>query len=129
VRGAWPRVALRRIADLPRESGVAATLRFRVAAALAGLAPADVRVEFKAKRTLPESGFEPAALCSFGHGIPAGQWRVALQPTGEIDSDGSTVFELQATPPGAGQFAAEIRIYPTHELLTHPLEMGLMKKL
>jgi starch phosphorylase len=129
VRGAWPKVALRRLVDLPRESGVAATLRFRVAASLAGLAPGDVRVEFKARRTLPESGFEPAALCSFGHGIPAGQWRVALHPTGEIDSDGSAVFELQATPPGAGQFAAEIRIYPTHELLTHPLEMGLMKKL
>ncbi|MEO7775439.1 MAG: alpha-glucan family phosphorylase [Steroidobacteraceae bacterium] len=129
VRAIWPKLALRRLADLPREAGVAETLRFRVAVALAGLTPADVRVEFKAKRTLPESGFEPSALCSFGHGIPPGQWRVSLQPTGEIDSDGSTVFELQAQPPGAGQYAAEIRIYPAHELLTHPLEMGLMKKL
>jgi starch phosphorylase len=42
---------------------------------------------------------------------------------------GSAVYELQATPPNCGQFAFEIRIYPWHEMLAHPFELGLLKSL
>ena len=37
--------------------------------------------------------------------------------------------ELHATPPNCGQFAFEIRIFPWHEMLAHPLEMGLLRRL
>ena len=39
------------------------------------------------------------------------------------------MFALDAQPMECGQFATEIRIYPWHELLTHPFELGLMKRL
>jgi starch phosphorylase len=42
---------------------------------------------------------------------------------------GSAVYEVAATPPGTGQYQLQVRVYPWHPLLTHPLEMGLMKSL
>ncbi len=100
-----------------------------VAVELGGLEPADVRVEFKAKRQLPEAVFEHAPLCSFGHGLPIGQWREELAFTGQRTETGAAVFEMSAVAPGAGQYLPELRVYPFHELLTHPLEMGLMKRI
>jgi hypothetical protein len=77
---------------------------------------------------LPLSRSEPPALSSF-RGGPDDAWRAPLRPTGETDSDGSTVYELKASAPTSGQFAYELRIYPVHELLSHPLELGLLKRL
>jgi len=47
--------------------------------------------------------------------------------TGETQADGAVVYSLDLQPPACGQFATEIRIYPYHELLSHPYEVGLMK--
>jgi starch phosphorylase len=47
----------------------------------------------------------------------------------EREPDGAAVFVLDAQPSECGQFATQIRIYPWHELLTHPFEVGLMKEL
>ncbi|MEP7312617.1 MAG: alpha-glucan family phosphorylase [Pseudomonadota bacterium] len=133
VREAWSGVQLHSIVEEPRPQGVDAPIKLRVAVVLGALAPADVRVEFKARRNLPEALFEFAPLCSFGHGVPNGQWRAELVPTAGQAPDGvpagTTIFELSAQPPGTGQYQAEIRVYPWHELLSHPLEMGLMKSL
>ena len=41
--------------------------------------------------------------------------------------DGTVMFEVAAVPPGTGQYQLEVRAYPWHALLGHPLEMGLMK--
>jgi len=128
VRERWAGVHLRRLSEAPRELPRAGVLSFRIAAALNGLAPQDVRVEFIAQRVLPQSRSELPALSSF-RGQSDDAWRAALRASGEIDSDGSTVYELQASPPTSGQFAFEIRIYPAHELLAHPLELGLLKRL
>ena len=127
VREAWPRVQLRGILDAERGAGVDSPLRMRVAVHLDSLAPGDLRVEFKARRNLPDANFEPAALCSFGLGVPPGQWREEFRFTGETTFDGASVYELTSVAPGAGQYHADVRVYPWHPLLTHPLEMGLMK--
>jgi hypothetical protein len=39
------------------------------------------------------------------------------------------VFALDASAPSCGQFRAEVCAYPWHELLSQPLEMGLMRRL
>ncbi|RYG80596.1 alpha-glucan family phosphorylase, partial [bacterium] len=83
IYGAWNNVQIALLSDAPNEVDVPEPLKFRVAVQLGALEPSDVRVEFKAKRLLPEAVFEPAALCSFGHGIPLGQWREELKFTGE----------------------------------------------
>jgi starch phosphorylase len=129
ARARWGGVALRRLSESPRELPRAGTLGLRVAAALNGLEPQDVRVEFLAQRLLPRSRPEPPALSSFRAAPGDGAWRGLLTPTGETDSDGSTVYELSSVPSHCGQFAFEIRIYPWHELLSHPLELGLLKRL
>jgi len=68
-------------------------------------------------------------LCSFEHEPDGDTWRATLAPSGETDSDGSWIYVLDSTPPSAGQFSTEIRIRPTHALLSHPLELGLLKRL
>jgi glycogen phosphorylase len=129
VREAWPRVLLRLLNDTPAEMACGGRVQLRVAAFLAGLKPEDVRVEFLARRRLPESNFEPPALSSYGQGLRDGEWSAMLSPTEERDADGAAVFALDAESVECGQFVTQIRIYPWHELLSHPFELGLMKEL
>jgi len=88
-----------------------------------------VRVEFVARRRLPEASFEPPPLSSYRSARSEGLWTAQLIATGAHLDDGAAVFELDAQPPACGQFATEIRLYPYHELLSHPYELGLMKRL
>jgi glycogen phosphorylase len=127
VRQAWPKVRLRLVADGARDVPRGERLRLRVAAALNGLSPADVRVEFLARRLVPEVDRAPPPLSSYGRPEPPGDWRATLAGTDEPDGEGAVVFALDVEPPGCGQFATEVRIYPCHELLSHPYELGLMK--
>ena len=129
VRRAWGGVALRTLTLPAHVMQSGAHLNQRVAAALNGLEPTEVAVEFMAQRTLPRVRREWPALSSFNHDAFDDVWRARLQATGEIDSDGSHVFELDAEPPTSGQFACEFRIRPDHPLQGHPLEMGLLKRL
>jgi starch phosphorylase len=127
VRQAWPKVALRPLTDPPPEMPRKETLSIRVAATLSGLQPSDVRVEFVGRRRLPESNFDPPPLSSYRPTGHEGLWTATLTATGEHESDGAAIFAVNAQPPACGQFATEIRIYPSHELLAHPYELGLMK--
>jgi starch phosphorylase len=122
-------VAVRLLSDTPAEMACGERLQLRVAASLAGLKAADVRVEFRARRLLPESNFEPPALSSYGQGAYDGQWSVMLAATAEHDAEGAAVFALDAESVECGQFVTQIRIYPWHELLSHPFELGFMKEL
>jgi glycogen phosphorylase len=127
VRAAWPRVGLRLLTDTARDLPRAERLRLRVAAALNGLEPADVRVEFRGRRLLPVADLSPPPLCSFAAPPRAGFWQAVFKPTDEPQGDGTVVFALDVEPPDCGQFRTEVRIYPWHELLSHPHELGLMK--
>ncbi|MGH8228009.1 MAG: alpha-glucan family phosphorylase [Steroidobacteraceae bacterium] len=127
VREAWPKVSLKMLSDAPAELPQRERLELRVAAALGGLSPSDVRVEFVARRRLPQVSFEPPALSSYREVSPAGLWTAALASTGEHLPEGDAVFTLDVEPPASGQFATEIRVYPCHEMLAHPYELGLMK--
>ncbi|MBS0379549.1 MAG: alpha-glucan family phosphorylase [Proteobacteria bacterium] len=127
VRAAWPRVTLKSLAEGARDLPRGERLRLRVAAGLNGLDPADVRLEFTARRLLPEADLSPPPLSSYLEPPRPGVWNAQLAPTGEHDADGAQVFALDVEPPECGQFRTEVRIYPWHELLSHPYELGLMK--
>ena len=129
VRQAWPKVSLRVLTDAPGDMPRGERLNLRVAASLNGLSPADVRLEFVARRQLPESNYELPPLTSYATKPVDGVWTVALLPTGETEGDGAALFALDAQPSECGQFSTELRIYPWHELLRHPFEVGLMKRL
>jgi glycogen phosphorylase len=127
VRQAWPKVSLKLLNDAARDLPRGERLRLRVAAALNGLSPADVRMEFAARRLLPEADLAPPPLSSFDQPPRDGVWQAAFTPTDEHEADAAVVFALDVEPPGCGQFRTEVRIYPWHELLSHPYELGLMK--
>jgi glycogen phosphorylase len=127
VRQLWPKVDLRPLSDIPSELPQRERLQLRVAASLAGISPGDVRVEFVARRRLPAAHVEPPELSSYRPWQREDLWTSTLASTGEHLPDGADVFALDAQPLGCGQFATEIRIYPFHELLSHPFELGLMK--
>ncbi|MBK7251072.1 MAG: alpha-glucan family phosphorylase [Gammaproteobacteria bacterium] len=127
VRAAWPGVALRRLGESPVELLRSERLRLRVAVSLNGLQPEDLRVEFIGRRLLPEADREPPPLSSYRRCEPAGEWHALFGPSGEHEADGSVVFTLDAQTPECGQFTTELRMYPSHELLSHPYELGLMR--
>ena len=129
VRSLWSGVALRRLSEAPRELPRAGQLKLRVAVALNGLNSSDVRVEFVARRVLPKSRMTMPPLSSYREESYDDAWRALLQPAAEQDGSGSAVYELDVAPQDCGQFAFEIRIYPWHELLTQPFELGLLKRL
>ena len=108
--------------DVPR----GANLHLKVAAGLNGLQPGDVRVEFVARRRLPEADTSSPPLSAYGQPEQDGLWRATFKSTGEQSED-AAVFALDVTLQECGQFATEVRIYPSHELLSHPHELGLMK--
>jgi starch phosphorylase len=129
VRRAWAGVALRTLATPVRELRRGEPMRQRLAVALNGLTPDDVVVELYARRTLPRVRNEWPPLASFARELGDDSWRAPLVPTGEVDSDGSLVYVLDAQPPSSGQYSFEFRVRPAHALLGHPLEMGLLKRL
>jgi starch phosphorylase len=128
VRDHWSGVNILSVSDATR-ANAQAPLKILAVVQLGNLSAQDLRVEFKARRLLPESQFEPSRLTSFGHGVPDGQWRAEFTPAAGNSSDGTVTFEIAAVPPGMGQYQLQVRVYPWHPLLTHPLEMGLMKTL
>lgn len=129
VRGRWDGVRIIEVHEAPRQTGASQPLVMRARVQLGGLDPADLRVEFKARRLLPDGGFELAPLCSFGHGQPPGQWLAQFSVDGTVADDGTAEFSVAAEAPGTGQYQLQVRAYPWHPLLTHPLEMGLMRTL
>ena len=77
---------------------------------LNGLLPADVCVELLLTRALRE-----AAPLSHSH---------ELAPAGP-DEQSEQCYRLDLKPGLAGRLDYRIRVYPRHDLLTHPYEMGL----
>jgi starch phosphorylase len=112
VRSSWPQVALRRLDAPKRRIGFGDSLRFEVAVKLDGLQPGDVVVELLFGR--PSGGSQPKKSRShrFHH-------------ERQLET-GEQLYALDLTPEYCGKIEYRIRIYPHHDLLTHPFEMGMM---
>jgi starch phosphorylase len=110
VRAAWPGVSARRI-DAPKARiQFGESMPVEIGVKLNGLAPSDVRAELVLSRSL--------------RGAPHVEHVHELAPAG---ADGSEQrFRLDLKPGLSGRLDYRFRIYPRHELLTHPLELGLM---
>ncbi len=110
VRTAWHRVALRRLDSPPRRIPFGESIRVEVAASLNGLKPADLIVELVLSRGQSANR----------------RLRHALVFDGTLTDAGEHRFTLDLAPEFCGRLDYRIRAYPCHELLTHPLELGLM---
>jgi starch phosphorylase len=110
VRAAWQGVTLRRLDTPPRRLQFGDAIPIEVAAKLNGLEASDVCVELILTRSVRE-----ATPLAHSH---------ELTPAGAIEG-GECRFRIDLKPGLAGRLDYRIRIYPRHELLTHPFEMGL----
>src|SRR5687768_241388 len=110
VRAAWSGVSARRL-DAPRariQFGEA--MPVEVAVKLNGLAPSDVCVELLLARGARE-------------GAPVQHTHELIEA--EALADGEYRYRIDLRPGLAGRLDYRIRIFPRHELLTHPFELGL----
>ena len=113
VRAAWQNVALRRIDNPRRRIPFGENLRLEVAVTLNRLTPDDVVVELLFGR--PDEGGQPRQAQSYH-----------FRDEGKIAGGSEHLYALEFRPDVCGKIEYRIRVYPYHELLTHPFEMGMM---
>jgi starch phosphorylase len=110
VCSAWAGVAARRL-DTPKgRIQFGESLPVEVAVKLNGLAPGDLCVELLLSRGLRD-------------GSPM-QHTHELSPAADL-GNGEHRYAVDFKPGLAGRLDYRIRVYPRHELLTHPFELGL----
>ena len=115
VRAAWPGVSARRLDKPPARIEFGDTIPVEVAVRLNGLEPSDVTVELLLTREVRD-----AQPVQHAHVLaPAG-------PAGEAGGGhGEQRYRLDLKPGLSGRLDYRIRVFPKHELLTHPFELGL----
>jgi len=111
ARQAWPGVTIRRLNSPKKRIRFGDMVHIETAVRLNGLNPGDVAVELLVSRA-----------GEFGKGEPSRHRFVAQG----ADATGEQCFNLDLAPESCGKLDYRIRVYPWHELLTHPLELGLM---
>jgi len=111
VRSAWPGVSARRLDPPVQRLGFGDSMPVEIAVRLNGLAPSDVRVELLLSRG-------PRERDNIVH-------THELAHAGATDG-GEQRFAVQLKPGLCGRLDYRIRLYPKHDLLTHPFELGLL---
>ena len=111
ARQAWPGVTIRRVDTPKTRIQFGDTVRIEAALRLNGLNPEDVAVELLMDRV---------ATPGNNHTM---RYRFVAQGAG---TSGEHHFALDLAPEMCGRLDMRIRAYPSHVLLTHPLELGLM---
>jgi len=112
VRDAWGAVTIRRSDSNEEARRFGEPLQIEVAAHLGGLTPDDVRVECLVSR--------PNEPIEFDH-------REVLRFEAAGSDGGEQRFVVRLQPERCGLHTYAVRIYPYHQSLTHPLELGLMR--
>ncbi|MEW6562012.1 MAG: alpha-glucan family phosphorylase [Pseudomonadota bacterium] len=114
VRRQWAGVTVRRL-NVPKLSiTYRDSLHLEVGVQLNGLQPQDVVVEMLMVHQAKKDKLGQALSYRF-------------LPRGDVNEAGEHVFGLEMTPELCGKLEYRIRVYPLHENLTHPLELGLMR--
>ena len=114
VRKSWDKLQLQRLDTHRRNLMYGDSLRFEVGVSLNGLKPEDVVVELLLTRQTEHEKLKEPRRYRF-------EWE------GVVTDAGEHRFVLQVTPEICGKLEYRVRVYPWHELLTHPFEMGMMR--
>jgi starch phosphorylase len=136
VRGAWPGVVLKLLGTTANEIAFGERVTVEVEVALNGLAPSDVRVECQVRRSLgselvvPVQGYAENRRPHHGVNYVEGEavFVERFEP-GVVEDSGSCRYRLDFQPPWAGTLQFDIHAVPAHPHLSHPYELGLMRKL
>ncbi|HHM05863.1 MAG TPA: glycosyltransferase family 1 protein [Gammaproteobacteria bacterium] len=111
VAAAWPKVTLRRLDPQQTRLTAGQSLNIEVGVHLGDLKADDITVECLVGKDDHNNHFELRDV-------------QRLQAAGT--RNGETVFRLDLHPPLPGLQYYKLRAYPSHPLLSHPFEMGLM---
>jgi len=110
VRAAWQGVSLRAAGEIPARITHGEHVGIAVAVRLNGLAPEDVAVEL---------------VLNGGDGHAAPRLR-RLAPQQALHGSGEHLYALEFAPELTGRIEYRLRAVPSHPLLAHPYETGLM---
>jgi starch phosphorylase len=136
VRAAWPGVGLKLVSTSAADISFAERVTLEVDVTLNGLAPRDVRVECQVRHvlgsdlTVPAPGY--AENRRHTNGVSHLDGRAVLVKrfeAGSADGGGVCRYRLEFQPPWAGTSEYEVRAVPDHPNLSHPYELGLMRRL
>jgi starch phosphorylase len=112
IRARWSGVKIRRLDDPQRSIVFGEGVRFEVAVDLNGLRPEDVVVELLIGRETKKHNLSTFLRHNFEfQGVVQG---------------GEHRFAMALTPEMCGKLEYRVRVFPWHQLLTNPLEMGMM---
>jgi glycogen phosphorylase len=111
VRAAWDGISARRLDSPKTRIRFGETIPVEVAVKLNSLAPGDVCVELMLERDLREP--QPV------------RHHHELVPHSPMPESNEHRFRIELKPGLSGRLDYRIRIFPRHELLTHPFELGL----
>jgi starch phosphorylase len=114
IRRSWDSVRLRRLDTPKRNIAFGEGVLLEIGVFLDGLKPEDVVVEMLIGRQTSHAELRESR-------------RYRLESQGLTTDQGEQRFALQITPEMCGKLEYRVRIYPYHELLTHPFEMGMMR--
>ena len=114
IRRSWASVRMRRLDTLRKSIAYGDGVRVELGVYLNGMKPEDVVVELLIGRQTDRRKLREARRYRF-------EWE------GLMTDQGEHRFALQVTPEICGKLEYRIRVYPYHELLTHPFEMGMMR--
>jgi starch phosphorylase len=111
VCAAWPGVSARRLDTPKTRIQFGESVPVEIAVNLNGLSPSDVCVELLLARGLREAPLvQHSHECASEGVLESGEYR----------------YRLDLKPGLSGRLDYRIRVFPRHELLTHPFELGLM---
>jgi len=111
---AWSGMTIR-LLNTPRQSiKFRDEVRFEVGVKLNGLKPSDVTVEMLIGHQFNKANLRQSKKYKF-------------QAQDTTNETGEHIFTLALTPEQCGKLEYRIRVYPYHEMLTHPFEMGCMR--
>jgi starch phosphorylase len=136
VRAAWDGVQLKPLPSTVTELSFNQSMTLEVDVELNGLEPSDVRVECVVHRVLgselsvPVQGF--AENRRWQHGLAYVEDEVVLLEVFEplsTEAASPCRFRLELEPPWSGVLQYEVRAVPQHPNLSHPYELGLMRKI
>ena len=114
VREIWPKVTMRRLDAPQKRLSFGDGLRLEVGVLLAGLKPEDMALEMMIVKQAGHEEDRHAKLYRF-------------ESEGRLTEQGEHRFVLELSPESCGKLEYRIRLYPHHELLTHPFELGMMR--
>ena len=129
-------MSLRQHGNPVTEISFAERVPLEVDVQLNGLSPRDVRVECQVRRVLgselvmPVQGYAENRRPEHGLNYLEGSAAMLAPFTpGAVDDTGTCRYRLDLQPPWAGTLQYEVRAVPEHKHLSHPYELGLMRKL